>query len=127
MNQLDIVRLRQEAERDLEALKRVEKMLRRDNGSSRRSIGTADTDQQSVPSKPNRGPNTGLKARIGEIVKLHTESGGLRPKNILNLVQSDGYSFSSSAVGASSVSSALRRFGAHVQKRQDGRYVWIEK
>ena len=122
LSRLDISRLRQEAERDLEALKRVEAMLRR-NGNS---TGPSQDHKQQPPVEVKLGVNTGLKAKVGEIVKAYTVDGGLRPKDILQEILSDGYSFSTRAVAASAVSAALKRYGNKVQKKDDGHYVWTD-
>ena len=126
IDELDIKRLReqaehelQETERNLDALKRVEAMLERQkNGSSR--------SKPKPPREPvQRGVNTGLKARVGEILRESGET-GLRPKDIVAVVEQEGYPFSSHAVAASSVSSALARYGGNAHKKENGRFVWVE-
>ena len=79
INTLDIKKLRQEAERDLEALRRVEAMLERQrNGSAAAPTTTAQSlptpSLQSTSSANSDSQNVGLKARVGEIVRNSGES-----------------------------------------------------
>jgi hypothetical protein len=110
----DIRRLRREAERDLEALARVESMLARRNGAS--PVEHAD------PDKKVRGQ---LKQFV--IVALKAAGiNGLRPNEVLKSVKDKGYQFNSEDGAAASISTVLGRLltkDKRVEKK-DGKYLW---
>ena len=123
MNELDIIRLREELTRDLEAITRVEAMLKRDDGK----INSGATSSRVIRDKPS-GANTGLKQMVSSIVE-DAAPRCFRTREVAEAVIEKGYAFSSPQTAAASVSSALQRLkdAGLVEKRPDGRYVWRGK
>ena len=121
INELDIKHLTQEAERDLGALKRVQAMLDREKAKSNGNTVSDRILDTAVP-----GTTTGLKTTVVEILKA-SGSGGRRPRDIVAALKKRGYSFKSTAVAASSVSTALKRLKekGDAEKNVNNHYVWI--
>ena len=129
MNILDIKRLREEAERDLDALRRVEAMLRRQrngHGTSGEAVPGAIPAEAAKSGQAGEYGNVGVKARVGEIIR-NAGNSGLRPKDVTDVIEKE-FRFPARANAAAAVSSALARFGekGQVRKRENGRYFWVE-
>ena len=126
MNQLDIRRLRKEAEHDLDALTRVEAMLARDSAKPDKGAIRKVSDVATV-AKP-AGSNTGLKRFVASVVG-GAGSGGFRTRDVTAAVIEKGYTFRNSQTASASVSTALRRLRAAglVERKTNGRYIWIDK
>ena len=132
MNELDIKRLRQEAERDLDALKRVEAMLAREktNGNKTAPVTAEDVESGAAdtipPTKIAPKATAGLQATVVNIMKERGPN-GCRPRDVVAALRATGYPFKNAAVAASSVSTALKRLKERgdVEKKISGNYVWI--
>ena len=123
-----IRRLLQEAESHVEALKKIEAMLQGQvNGrSAATAIPLSQNAGSSVEGNSDESGNTGVKARVGEIL-LQSGGQGMRPRDIVPILQKE-FTFRSRQTAAASVSSALTRFRAkgYATKMNNGRYVWVE-
>ena len=124
INIRDIKQLREEAERDLDALRRVEAMLQRqrnghESAKASGSMSSGGQDQASI----NSG-NTGVKIRVGEIVREAGDQ-GIRPRDVSEIINGE-FTFKSSVSAAACVSTALSRFKKKgtIIKTDQGRYVW---
>ena len=122
----DIKQLREEAERDLEALQRVEALLQRkrnghDSAKGSGSMYSGEKDQTGMITA-----NIGVKTRVGEIVR---ESGdqGIRPKDVADIIKGE-FTFKNRVNAVACVSTALTRFRKKgtVIRTDQGRYVWKE-
>lgn len=114
----DIKRLRREAERDLEALARVEAMLARRNGFA------------VAPNVRNdEGKERGQLKQLAIEVLRTAASDGLRPGEVLKAVRERGYSFKSADGAAASISTVLTRLANKDRKveKKNGKYFWKEE
>ncbi len=126
MDLTNIARLREEAERDLEALRRVEAMLKRQPANvTATAAASTPKPASSKQTRQSTAPNAGLAAAVEEIVRQSAPS-AMRPRDVLEQILAKGFKFSSQSVGASGVSAALVRFvkKGRMAKRKEG-YVWI--
>jgi hypothetical protein len=123
MNPDDIKALKEELVKDLEALDRVEAMLRRKNGASpsrdplaNKVVAERVTEALLVGADRAPGVNTGLQELVLAIVK---ETRGQRASDVKNTLVKRGYKFRTPANAASSVFSALKRLvdSGRVSKR----------
>ncbi len=124
MNEVDIKRLRREAELDLEALKRVEAMLSRDTAKSGGSA--IHGKKPGITSKT--GVRTGLKSKVVSVMEA-AGSGGMRTKDVAAALVNRGYVFKNPVSASASVSTALTRLkdAGFVEKTENGYFVWIGK
>ena len=124
MNELDIKRLRREAELDLEALTRVEAMLSRDTEKS----GESAIHGKISDITPKTGANTGLKRMVVSVMQA-AGYGGMRTKDVGVALTNGGYVFKNPASASASVSTALKRLkdAGFVEKKENGYFVWIGK
>ena len=125
---LDIRRLRQEVDRDLEALRRVEAMLQRQrNGhDAAKASGPLFSDGKGTESKQDgvNSGNIGVKIRVGEIVREYGDQ-GIRPRDVAKII-TDEFTFKSMVSAVAAVSTALSRFRkqGNIIKKDQGRYAW---
>lgn len=124
MNELDIKRLRREAELDLEALKRVEAMLSRDTGKP----GESAIHGKISDITPKTRASTGLKRMVVSVMEA-TGSGGMRTKDVAAALVNRGYVFKNPVAASASVSTALKRLkdAGFVEKKENGCFVWLGK
>ena len=117
----EIEQLRLEAERDLDALRRVESMLKRRRNDS---VVNSDVTNASTDNRQKGPKNFGVKARIGEIL-IGVGHDAMRPIDIVNVIESE-FDFADRKNAAAAVSAALSRFkvAGNVIKLNNGRYVW---
>ena len=128
INIRDIKQLREEAERDLDALRRVEAMLQRQRNGHEpaKASGSLFSQGKGMVSKQDgvNSGNMGVKIRVGEIVR---ESGdqGIRPRDVAEIINGQ-FTFKSRVNAAACVSTALARFRKKgtIVKTDQGRYVW---
>ena len=123
MNKLDMIRLREELQKDLDAITRVEAMLNRDNGKTNNGA----TSSRAILGKPS-GANTGLKQMVSSIVE-DAAPHRFRTREVTDAVIKKGYTFRNPQAASASVSTALKRLkdAGLVEKRPDGRYAWRRK
>jgi hypothetical protein len=134
----DIRRKKQALLEDLKALERVEAMFAAD----RRPRKGADSVPKEIASKqtvmplqvePHDAGSNGNQAERGSLKSMvitalkNAGREGIRPKDIVAYVIGQGYPFSSDAVAASSISTALQRQFKNyhtVEKTEEGKYFW---
>ena len=124
INVLEIEQLRKEAERDLDALHRVELMLKRKRSDS--VVSSAATEAP-ARNRHKEQKNFGVKVRVGEILS-GAGNDGMRPRDIVNAIESE-FSFTDRASASAGISAALSRFrkADEVSKLKTGRYVWKKR
>jgi hypothetical protein len=110
MDLSDIKALKQELAKDLEAIERVEAMLKRSsNGASAPTTSSTServSDALAASSDRSPGVNTGLQELVVQIV---AQNRGIRASEVKNKLMERGYKFRTPANAASSVFSALKR------------------
>ena len=117
----EIERLRLEAELDLDALRRVESMVKRLRSDS---VVNSVSVKPSTPDRTKGPKNFGLKSRVGEILSGAGDN-GLRPRDIVNVLESE-FDFTNRQNAAAAISAALSRFrkAGKATKLKTGRYIW---
>ena len=128
INMLDIKNLREESERDLEALQRVEAMLHRQRNGRAITKASAPLYSQGKGMESNQNGansgNVGVKARVGEIVRQAGEQ-GILPREVVDIMKGE-FTFKNRANAVGAVGIALSRFRKHgtVSRTDQGRYFW---
>ena len=126
-----IKRLLRDAESYVEALREVEATLQRQSNSRVAEIAPPSSQDagSTVEGTQERGGsgNTGVKARVGEIIR-QSGSVGMRPRDIAITLHKE-FTFRNRQTAAAAVSSAIQRFKVkgEAMKTDNGRYVWVEK
>ena len=116
VNEADIKRMKSELKKDLEALERVEAMLRKDASPS---IGN-------VPPSSNNGSGRDLRGLVLAILhEAKASRRNLRPSEIVQAAIAKGYPFKSDRHGMGSVTKVLTRLRLKnlVERTKDGTYT----